>query len=92
MRPVLLHTPMRRTGVTRTVAYRPKRLTVDTARQVIRRARRSAAVVRVNETTDREGSSVHVAHVRFGPGRWSDVDSVTDIYEIPTQALTDLWA
>ncbi|UUN28207.1 hypothetical protein [Streptomyces sp. FIT100] len=90
MRPVLLHTLMRRTTDVRTVAYRPERLTVDTARQIIRRARRSAAVVRVYETTDRDGNNIHLAHVHFGPGRWNDVDSVTDIYEIPTQALTAL--
>ncbi|UUN28577.1 hypothetical protein [Streptomyces sp. FIT100] len=90
MRPVLLHTLMRRTDDTRTVAYRPERLRVDTARQIIRRARRSAAVVRVFETTDRDGNNVHVAHVQFGRDRWRDVDSVTDIYEIPTKALTDL--
>ncbi|KJY29954.1 MULTISPECIES: hypothetical protein [Streptomyces] len=65
-------------------------ISVDVARQCLRRARRSGDTVEIRQTTARDGSSVHVAHVHIGPGRWRDVDSVTDIYEIPTDALTDL--
>ncbi|QCX79107.1 hypothetical protein C9F11_27525 [Streptomyces sp. YIM 121038] len=88
MRPVTLHTIIRHTGQNRAVVCRPERLSADTARACIRRGRRGRANVRVFETTDRTGTAVHIVHIHFGPGRWRDIDAVTDIYEVPTAALT----
>ncbi|MFE9931800.1 hypothetical protein [Streptomyces sp. NPDC005533] len=90
MRPVSLHTLMRRTGQTSPVCWRPEQLTTTTARQLIRRGRRANAAVHIYETTDRDGTALHIAYVQFGPGLYDNVDSVTDIYEIPTEALTSL--
>ncbi|WP_412076720.1 hypothetical protein ACLF6K_15870 [Streptomyces xanthophaeus] len=90
MQPVTLHTLMRHTGQARTVKWRPEHLSVDTARRLIRRGRRGNAAVRVYATTDRDGTPLHVAYVHFGPGLYDNVDAVTDIYEIPTEALTAL--
>ncbi|MEU4727138.1 hypothetical protein [Streptomyces sp. NPDC023588] len=90
MRPATLHTLMRHTGRTDTVRWRPERLTTSTARQLIRRGRRANAAVHIYETTDRDGTPIHIAHVQFGPGLYDNVESVTDIYEIPTAALTAL--
>ncbi|MCX5273753.1 hypothetical protein [Streptomyces virginiae] len=90
MRPVTLHTLMHHTGQARTVKWRPERLSTDTARRLIRRGRRNNAAVRVYATTDRDGTPMHVAYVEFGPGLYDNVDAVTDIYEIPTEALTSL--
>ncbi|MEU9498732.1 hypothetical protein [Streptomyces sp. NPDC048196] len=90
MRPVTFHSLVRYTDSNSTAHWRPERMTVDTARRHIRRGRHCAATVHVYETTDRGGSSFHVAYVHFGPGRWDNADFVTDIYEIPTEALTEL--
>ncbi|WP_371644037.1 hypothetical protein OG974_20835 [Streptomyces sp. NBC_00597] len=90
MPPVTLHTLMSRTGQTHTVRWRPERVTASTARQLIRRGRRANAAVHVYETTDRAGTALHIAHVHFGPELYDGVDFVTDIYEIPTEALTSL--
>ncbi|MFE2758503.1 hypothetical protein [Streptomyces halstedii] len=90
MHPVTLNSLVHYTRENRTGYLRPERITVDTARRCIRRGRKSADAVHVYETTDRDGNGVHVAHVHFGPGHWGNVHFVTDIYEIPTQALTDL--
>lgn len=68
----------------------PERISVHTARNSISGNRRSADAVHVYETSDRDGTRMHVAAVHFGPGRWSNVDDVTVIYEIPTAALTDI--
>ncbi|MGR8009239.1 hypothetical protein [Streptomyces hypolithicus] len=89
-RPVTLHTLMQRTGDTRTARCSPQRLRIDTARTAIRHSRSEAVAVHVYETTDRDGNGVHVAYAHFAPGRFDCVDSETDIYEIPTNALTDL--
>ncbi|NEA59501.1 hypothetical protein G3I60_36410 [Streptomyces sp. SID13666] len=90
MRPVTFNSLVRYTGSNRTGHWRPERMTVDTALQCIRRGRRGAATVHVYETTDRDGNSVHLAYVHFGTGRWSNAEFVTDIYEIPSVALTDI--
>ncbi|MGY0024584.1 hypothetical protein ACVHNB_37170 [Streptomyces sp. YJ-C3] len=73
--------------------YRPERLSIETVRQLLRRARihRSGVdAVHVYECTDRAGTPLHIAYVRFAENRWSNVRDVIDIYEIPTAALTDL--
>ncbi|MFD6229876.1 hypothetical protein ACFWFZ_23820 [Streptomyces sp. NPDC060232] len=90
MRPVTLYSLMRRTGETRTLRWRPEAVSTDTARRLIRRGRRSTAIVNVYETTDREGTALHIAHVHFGSELYDGADFVTDIYEIPTEALTTL--
>ncbi|MFD7237623.1 hypothetical protein ACFWAT_20235 [Streptomyces syringium] len=90
MRPVTLHTLMRHTGQTTALRWRPEQVTTTTARQLIRRGRRANAAVHVYETTDRDGTPLHIAHVQFGPGLYDNVEAVTDIYEIPTEALTSL--
>lgn len=68
----------------------PERISVHTARNAISGNRRRADAVHVYETTDRDGTLIHIAHVYFGPGHWSNADHVTVIYEIPTEALTDI--
>ncbi|ARF56626.1 hypothetical protein [Streptomyces gilvosporeus] len=62
---------------------------VGAARSAIRKSRPSADV-HIYVTTDRDGTTFHVVHVHFRPGFWTDVEDVTDIYEIPTEALTEL--
>ncbi|MGW7691016.1 hypothetical protein ACWGMA_19425 [Streptomyces asiaticus] len=84
------HTLVRYTGKPHTLTCRPERLTVHTARACVSRGRRTAEAVHVYETTDRDGTRFHVVHVYFGSGHWTGVDFVTDIYEIPTEALTAL--
>ncbi|MFE7596924.1 hypothetical protein [Streptomyces sp. NPDC057494] len=90
MRPVTLHRLSRRSDADRTGHWRPVRLTVHTARVSISAARKTADTVHVFETTDRDGISLHVAHVHLGPEHWSNGGFVTEIYVIPTAALTDL--
>ncbi|WP_405530370.1 hypothetical protein OG592_21005 [Streptomyces avidinii] len=90
MRPVTLYSLLRRTGESRTTRWRPECISLYIALQCIRRGRRSTATVSVYETTDREGTALHVAHVHYGPERFDGADFVTDIYEIPTAVLTDL--
>lgn len=70
---------------------RPARepINVTTARSAIRKSRPNADV-HIYVTTDRTGTAVHVVHVHFHPGFWTDVQDVTDIYEIPTDALLTL--
>jgi hypothetical protein len=72
--------------------YRPEFLPADTVRGLIRRARKNTGVdaVHVYECTDRDGTPMHIAYVRFAPHHWSNVTGVIDIYELPTAALTDL--
>ena len=64
--------------------------TANEVRRCVNSARRMPTDVHVYETTDRDGIALHVAHVHYHPGYWSDRDNVTEIYEIPTRALTDL--
>ncbi|MEU6755416.1 hypothetical protein [Streptomyces sp. NPDC046685] len=90
MRPVTLYSLLRRTGQSHTARWRPEAISADTARRLIRRGRRSKAAISLYETTDRQGVALHVAHVHFGPELYDGADFVTDIYEIPTAALTDL--
>ncbi|WP_327168807.1 hypothetical protein [Streptomyces subrutilus] len=90
MRPVTFHTLVRYRGNEFTSRWCPEQLSVDTARRCIGRGRRAAATVHVYETTDRDGHSLHVAYLHFGPGIWDNADFLTDIYEIPTEALTSL--
>ncbi|MCT9087333.1 hypothetical protein N4G70_00440 [Streptomyces sp. ASQP_92] len=73
--------------------YRPEPISLDAARSGIRRARASrdaVDAVNVYATTDRDGTALHVAYIHHTPGRWSNVSEVIDVYEIPTDALTDL--
>lgn len=73
--------------------YRPEPISLDAALAGIRKARRSPKAVdtvNVYAFTGRDGTALHVAYVHFIPGRWSGVNDVIDIYEIPTDASTDL--
>ncbi|MEU4955117.1 hypothetical protein [Streptomyces lavendulae] len=90
MRPATVTTLFKYTDKQAIARWRPEPISIDVARQCLRRARRNGHTVQVHQTTARDGSSVHVAHVHTGPGHWDAVDYVTDIYEIPTDALTDL--
>ncbi|MGP3687416.1 hypothetical protein ACTVZO_22400 [Streptomyces sp. IBSNAI002] len=90
MKSVALYSLMLRTGAEHLTKWRPERISVDIARQCIRRGRRSNATVNVYETTDREGTALHVAYVHYGPELYDGADFVTDIYEMPTAALTAL--
>ncbi|MFH8364338.1 hypothetical protein ACH4FV_32715 [Streptomyces anulatus] len=89
-RPVQLTSLVRYTGRDDHTTYRTEAVSVDVARQCIRRARVHGVAVTIYPTTDRTGDAIQVAHVRFGPGHWSNVDAVSDIYEIPVAALLDL--
>ncbi|MER6782719.1 MULTISPECIES: hypothetical protein [unclassified Streptomyces] len=80
---------MRRTGETRVIRWRPELVSVDTVWRLIKRYRRANAAVSVHETTDRDGVPLHVVHVEHGP-IYEATDCCTDIFEIPTAALTDL--
>lgn len=71
-----------------------RRLTAPQAAASIRRARRQPGkvvdAVHVYATTDRDGTSLHIGYVHYTPGYWTGVTDVIDVYEIPTDALTDL--
>lgn len=67
-----------------------RRISIRDARAGINTARRSQANVHVYETTDRDGTPTHIAYAHHGPGTWDNVDHATEIYEIPTAALTAL--
>ncbi|MEV8589441.1 hypothetical protein AB0424_21155 [Streptomyces sp. NPDC051180] len=90
MRPATLYRLSRHSDADRTGKWRPERLTVHTARVSISGARKTADTVHVYETTDRDGNSLHVAHVHFGAGHWGNGAFMTEIYEIPTMALLDI--
>ncbi|MFB8123168.1 hypothetical protein ACFVG1_22155 [Streptomyces bacillaris] len=89
-RPVQLTSLVHYTGRDHQTTYLPEAVTVDITRQCIRRARFHGATVTLHPTTDRTGDAVQLAHVHYGPGHWSNTDAVTDIYEIPVNALLDL--
>ncbi|MER5504165.1 hypothetical protein ABT052_02420 [Streptomyces sp. NPDC002766] len=71
-----------------------RRLTAHQASASIRSARRQPGTVvdavHVYATTDRDGIPLHVGYVHYTPGYWTGVTDVVDVYEIPTDALTDL--
>jgi hypothetical protein len=67
-----------------------KQISVNAARTRIRDNRAVADEVRVYETTDRNGTGLHIAYVHYGPGIWATADDVTYVFEIPTEALTSL--
>ncbi|MFE4656768.1 hypothetical protein ACFRFJ_08740 [Streptomyces hydrogenans] len=90
MRPVTLYRLARRSDADRTGHYRPERLTVHTARGCISAARKGVETVHVYETTDRDGNSLHIAHVHNSFRYWNNGAFITEIYEIPTAALTDI--
>ncbi|MBV1947052.1 hypothetical protein [Streptomyces sp. BV129] len=73
---------------------RGRRLTAHLAAASIRRARNQSGkvvdAVHVYATTDRDGTPLHIGYVHYTPGYWSGVSDVIDVYEIPTDALTDL--
>ncbi|WP_326711662.1 hypothetical protein OG758_22750 [Streptomyces sp. NBC_01474] len=71
-----------------------RHLTAHQATAGIRSARRQPSkvvdAVHVYATTDREGTPLHIGYVHYTPGYWTGVADVIDVYEIPTDALTDL--
>ncbi|MEU6405548.1 hypothetical protein [Streptomyces sp. NPDC046985] len=71
-----------------------RRLTAHQAAACIRSARKqtgkAVAAVHVYATADRDGTALHIGYVHYTPGHWSGVDDAADVYEIPTDALTDL--
>ncbi|MFE0137758.1 hypothetical protein ACFWY6_40305 [Streptomyces sp. NPDC059037] len=71
-----------------------RRMTTYQATTSIRSSRRqpptTVDAVHVYATTDRVGTALHVAYIHYTPGFWSNVDDVIDVYEIPTDTLTDL--
>ncbi|WP_327431745.1 hypothetical protein [Streptomyces sp. NBC_01236] len=70
------------------------RLAAHEAAAAIRRDRKQPGkvvdTVHVYATTDRDGTPLHVGYVHYAPGYWSRVADVINVYEIPTDALTDL--
>ncbi|MER0446594.1 hypothetical protein ABR738_18850 [Streptomyces sp. Edi4] len=72
---------------------RPEPISLYAALTGIRKARKSPTTVdavNVYAFTDRNGTPLHVAYIHHTPGRWSNVAEVIDVYEIPTDLLTDL--
>ncbi|MDX3077309.1 hypothetical protein [Streptomyces sp. MI02-7b] len=71
-----------------------RRLTSHQAAAGIRGARRQPSkvvdAVHVYATSDRDGTPLHIGYVHYTPGYWTGVTDVIDVYEIPTDALTDL--
>lgn len=61
-----------------------------TVRAARRNRHKAFDAVNVYETTDRDGAGLIVAYVHYQPGTYDDVSDYFDLYEIPTQALTDL--
>ncbi|MFF9339299.1 hypothetical protein ACF1CG_05940 [Streptomyces sp. NPDC014773] len=90
MRPVILHSLVHTTDRPGIRHWGPERITAAMARKCLRMGHQVADAVTVYETTDRDGNAVRVVHVHYGPRRWSRVLFVTDIYEIPAAALTDI--
>ncbi|MDT0347541.1 hypothetical protein [Streptomyces litchfieldiae] len=72
------------------VACGKRSISIRDARAGINAARKYKADVQVHETTDRDGTPLHVAYAHYGPGTWDNAAFSTEIYEIPTAALTDL--
>ncbi|MFJ2185931.1 hypothetical protein ACIOJG_35600 [Streptomyces anulatus] len=73
--------------------FHPEPIALHAALSGIRKARKSPKAVdavNVYAFTSRDGSALHVAYVHYTRGHWSNVDDVFDVYEIPTNALTDL--
>ncbi|MFD6873192.1 MULTISPECIES: hypothetical protein [unclassified Streptomyces] len=89
MRSSTLYSLMRRNGETQVIKWQPEPVSVDTVWRLLKRYRRANAAVSVHETTDRQGTPLHVVHVHHGP-IYDATDFCTDIFEIPTAALTDL--
>lgn len=71
-----------------------RRLSAYEAARSVRGARRRPAMavdaVHVYATTAYDGTPLHIAYVHYTPGYWTGVSDVVDVYEIPTDALTDL--
>ncbi|MGW7138787.1 hypothetical protein [Streptomyces xanthophaeus] len=73
--------------------YRPEPISLIAALSGIRNARKSPKAVdtvNVYAFTSRDGTPLHVAYIHHARGRWTGVNDVIDVYEIPTAALTDL--
>ncbi|QDO42568.1 hypothetical protein FNV62_34595 [Streptomyces sp. RLB3-17] len=70
------------------------RLTAHEAAASIRSARKQPSkvvdAVHVYATSAYDGTPLHVGYVRYTPGYWTGVNEVINVYEIPTDALTDL--
>lgn len=80
------------TGVRRQTS--PHALAALEAAVTVRAARRNRNkafdAVNVYETTDRTGAGLILAYVHYQPGTYDGVNDFADLYEIPTEALTDL--
>ncbi|WP_328982220.1 hypothetical protein OG258_34510 [Streptomyces mirabilis] len=73
--------------------YPGEPITLIAALSGIHRARNSPEAVDtvyVYPCTDRAGTALHVVYVHFVPNHWSGSADVIDVYEIPTDALTEL--
>lgn len=72
----------------------PQALAALEAAVTVRAARRNRYrafdAVNVYDTTDRTGAGLIVAYVHYQPGTFDGVTDFADLYEIPTEALTDL--
>ncbi|MFJ2632719.1 hypothetical protein ACIO6U_12320 [Streptomyces sp. NPDC087422] len=81
-----LGTPDRRVATGRMAALEAA-VTIRAAR---RNRHKMFDAVNVYITTDRSGTPLIVAYVRYHPGFYSGVTDYADLYEIPLEALTDL--
>jgi hypothetical protein len=75
-------------------ATSPQPIAALEAAIAVRAARRDAhkkfQAVNVYQTTDRTGAPVIVAYIHYQPGTWDNVTDYAHVFEIPTNALTDL--
>ena len=86
-RAVITWTPTDR----RTSAYPMAALEAAVTVRAARRNRHKIFdAVNVYTTTDRTGAGLIVAYVHYRPGFYDGVTDYADLYEIPTEALTDL--
>ncbi|WP_405728895.1 hypothetical protein OG607_27420 [Streptomyces sp. NBC_01537] len=82
-------------NVTPAVSYQGRYLSVRDARSALIGGRRiEGAAVLVYETTDRQGTALHVGYVRipadFYTWAGQPAHDDTTVFEIPTAALTDI--
>ncbi|WP_327291477.1 hypothetical protein [Streptomyces sp. NBC_01198] len=78
-------------GELRHSAHRMPALEVAVTVRAARRNRhKTFDAVNVYTTTDRTGAGLIVAYVHYRPGFYDGVTDYADVYEIPTDALTDL--
>lgn len=70
----------------------PAQTPTVSARTAARKASRARSrdTVHLYDITTRDGHQLRIVYIRYAPGTWSNVDEVTDVYEVSIDALTAL--